>query len=439
MGHLAGCLRVCAYAAIACASAALGGCGDRFDANSDKTSSGPRTIVALGRIEPSGGVLEIGALPGDVLQGFAPGIFEGATVVAGEEMARLKSYDLRKSQLDAIDAKMTLGEKEERQKLAVAQANLKQAVAAHAEVIAKLEELEAQAAALSALEESARIAQTDYQSLLELKGSDPDLVTEIQLRRKKNLAERAQQEFEVQSRTHAAGTKAAEAAIAAAVENVALAKLNVELAKEFDQTLLTAIERRVAVETLEQSILRAPAQREGGAERYTVLKVFVEPGEFITQLPVFQIGDLSQMTCVAEVYEADVKELVVGQEATIRSPALGKPFVDDGAADGGPGLKGTVVRIGSLVSGGDLIQRNPLAPSDRSIVEVLIELGGEDEKATQLATTEAARHIGMQVTVTFGKKPEKTSKGGEAAPTTEDAPPNDDLEARTRGASDPAA
>jgi HlyD family secretion protein len=439
MGHLAGCLRVCAYAAIACAGAALGGCNDRPNGDADTAPSGPRTIVALGRIEPSGGVLEIGAVPGDVLQDFAPGIVEGATVAAGEEMGRLESYDLRKSQLDAIDAKMTLGEKEEKQKLAVAEANLKQAIAAHAEVVAKLEELEAQAEALTILEESARIAQTDYQSLLELKGSDPDLVTEIQLRRKKNLAARAQQEFEVQSRTHAAAKKAAEAAVAAAVENVGLAELNVELAKEVKPNLVTAIERKVAAETLEQSILRAPAVRKGGAEQFTVLKVFVEPGEFITQLPVFQIGDLSRMTCIAEVYEADVKEIVVGQEATIRSPAFGGPYADDGAADGGSGIKGTVKRVGSLVSGGELIQRNPLAPSDRSIVEVLIEIGGDGEEAARSATAEAARHIGMQVTVTFGKKPAGSSAGAAAAPTTEDAPPSDELETRTGSASDPAS
>lgn len=439
MGNLARCLRGCAYAAIVCASVALCGCNGPSTDAADKGTSGPRTIVALGRIDPAGGVLEIGAVPGDVLQGFAPGVVEGATVAAGEEMARLKSYDLRKSQLDAIDAKMALGEKEEKQKLAVAQANLKQAVAAHAEVVAKLEELEAQAEALAILEESARIAQTDYQSLLELKGSDPDLVTEIQLRRKKNLAERAQQEFEVQSRTHAAAKKAAEAAVAAAVENVGLAELNVELAKEVKPNLVTAIERKVAAETLEQSILRAPAVRPGGAEQFTVLKVFVEPGEFITQLPVFQIGDLSRMTCVAEVYEADVKEIVVGQEATIRSPALSSPYADDGAADGGAGIKGTVKRVGSLVSGGDLIQRNPLAPSDRSIVEVLIEIGGDSDQAAQLATAEAARHIGMQVTVTFGKKPAGSSAGAAAAPTTKEAPPSDELEARTSAAGDPAS
>jgi hypothetical protein len=69
----------------------------------------------------------------------------------------------------------------------------------------------------------------------------------------------------------------------------------------------------------------------------------------------------------------------------------------------------------------------------------LIEIGGNGEEATQAATAEAARHIGMQVTVTFGNKPAGSSAGAAAAPTTEDAPPSDELEARTSSASDPAS
>jgi hypothetical protein len=58
-----------------------------------------------------------------------------------------------------------------------------------------------------------------------------------------------------------------------------------------------------------------------------------------------------------------------------------------------------------LVSSGGLIQRNPLAPSDRSIVEVTIEIAGADAAATEKAIAEAAGHIGLQVTVKFGDKP----------------------------------
>ena len=133
----------------------------------------------------------------------------------------------------------------------------------------------------------------------------------------------------------------------------------------------------------------------------------MEPGEFVTQMPVLQIGDLSRMVCIAEVYEADVKEIEIGQTATIHSPALSGEYRRRRRQRRRrrAACRARCVRIGTLVSSAGLIQRNPLAPSDRSIVEVLIEIVGKNADATAAATAEAARHIGLQVTVKFGEKP----------------------------------
>jgi HlyD family secretion protein len=401
------CLKLCAVVASAAALAAIPGCNRRTGTSAGNATapSGERQIVALGRLEPSGGVLEIGALPGDVLQRFAEGVTEGARIPAGKELAYLASYDLRSTQLDAANAKLDLTQRQREQELAVAKANFQQAQAAKAEVDAKLEELHAQAEGLTTLAEAARIAQADFQSLVDLRSTDSELVTDIQFRRKENEAAQARQEYEVKQRSHAAALKAAEAAVTAAAQNVELAQVNLKLAEEVDNTLVARIERKVAEETLQQSVLSTPAPRDGGPTEFTVLKVFVEPGEFISQLPVFQIGDLSRMACIAEVYEADVKEIEVGQRVTIHSPALSAPYAADNGDDSGTGLPGKVTHIGSLVSSGGLIQRNPLAPSDRSIVEVTIEIAGADAAATEKAIAEAAGHIGLQVTVKFGDKP----------------------------------
>jgi hypothetical protein len=105
------------------------------------------------------------------------------------------------------------------------------------------------------------------------------------------------------------------------------------------------------------------------------------------------------MTTVAEVYEADAKEIVEGQGAVIRSPAFAGKFADDAA--GGGGIRGKVSRIGRLIASPGLTNRNPLAPSDRSVVEVEIAIDPADSAATE----EAAKRIGLQVTVEFDQKP----------------------------------
>jgi HlyD family secretion protein len=162
-----------------------------------------------------------------------------------------------------------------------------------------------------------------------------------------------------------------------------------------------------------------------------VLKILMEPGEFVTQIPVLQIADVSSMVCIAEVYEADAKLLARGQKARIYSTALSGTTNKDGGyaegdtdGDGIPngGIEGEVVRVGSLVSSGGLIQRNPLAPSDRSIVEVLIAIDPKDLAATE----EAASHIGLQVTVYFGAKPAEADDVDAEAGAKADAEPDDD-------------
>jgi HlyD family secretion protein len=406
MVQRASCHQLCALIALSWLAPGMLGCrrppgGEPSAAN---RPAAPRQIVALGRLEPAGGVLSISAIPGERLKDFAEGVEEGKTVPAGAELGRVASYNLRATQLEAVNVKLRLGREKREQELAVAEAQLEQAMAAKAEVDAKLEEILAQAAVLDSANEAVAIAEADYQKLVELRTADPELVTEHQMRRRRHQADQAAKEFEVRARTHAAALRAAQAAVAAAAKNVRLAELNRDLANRIDANIATEMEQKIAAETLEQSILRAP-RTEGGSKEFTVLKILMEPGEFVTQIPILQIGDTSSMVCIAEVYEADAKEIASGQKATIYSPALSGKFADGEPAAatgrGAGGIAGEVVRVGTLVSSAELTNRNPLAPSDRSIVEVLIAIDPTDEEAT----AEAARHIGLQVTVQFGEKP----------------------------------
>lgn len=389
---------------VAASAIALMGCDRGDDAASTASATaaanaGPRRVVALGRIEPAGGVIAISAIPGERLKSFAEGVVEGGEVAPGKKLAELASYDLRSKQLEAVDEKLQLAKNQDSQELAVARAQRAQAVAALAQAEAKLEEVNAQRLQLDNLGEAAAIAMEDYRRLEQLRENDPDLVTEHQLRRRKNVADRAGQEYASANSAYTHGLQAALKGVEAAKANVELAEANVDFAEKVDQVRVAELERAVAVEMREQSILRAPPGDADAGEsdnNYTVLKIFTRPGEFVAQFPVLQLGDLSEMVCIAEVYEADTKELARNQQVSIRSPAF-----DGVLAKDGEGVKGEVVRIGSLIGSPGLSNRNPLAPSDRSVVEVRIKI--TDDRAEALE--QLRKLVGLQVTVEFGDKP----------------------------------
>jgi len=385
---------------VALAFSSVSGCDDPVPADSlpADQETAARRVVALGRLEPAGGIVSISALPGERLKSFAEGVVEGATLEAGAELARFASIDLRQTQVDAANVKLDLARRQREQEEAAARAQLDQARATRAQAEAKYQETLARQQQLENLGEAAAIAAEDYQQLAELRASDPELVTEHQLRRRRNAADRAMKEYESASTSYPHAVNAAEKAVAAAEANVKLAEQNLKLASEVDQTVAIEMERRVAEESRDQSILRAP-KVEGGSQQFTVLRRLMQPGEFVAQIPVLEIGDLTRMAAIAEVYEADAKEIVVGQLATIRSPAFAGKYAH--GATGGGGIRGKVSRVGTMIGSPGLTNRNPLAPSDRSVVEVVVEIDPTDKEAT----AEAARRIGLQVTVEFDEPP----------------------------------
>ncbi len=203
--------------------------------------------------------------------------------------------------------------------------------------------------------------------------------------------------------------EAATAAVQAAKLGMEVAETNRHQHQEIGQYQLAAIDMEIeaAKQLVSQTELRLPQNENRDAEngdalevQYTVLKVFTHPGELITQLPILQVGNLNRMACIAEVYEADAKQIRVDQKATLRSSAFSGDYAPY-AKSGPGGLSGTVRRISNIISSPGLTDRNPLAPMDRSVVEVLIEIDNNDIEAIQ----EASKRVGLQVTVEFGEMP----------------------------------
>ena len=420
------------------ALAVLHGCllvGCQQSSQSSATSesaTAPRQVYALGRLQPADGVISISAIPGERLKELDPDVVENGLTPANGILGVLASYDIGKTQLDALMKKADLSDQKRDHEIEVARAQQAQAEAGLAQAEAKRKELELQAGKLSALQVASQLAEEEYAQLVELSETDAELVSDHQLAKQANEMEMANQEFTIASQSYDSTKDAADKAVSAAQANIKVAMMTLDqLNQGYDkQAILQEI--NVAEETLTRSVLLAPnikaedldhvtnieckkdcqAENPEGYGPYTVLKIFVHAGEFITQMPIMQLGDLSKMVCIAEVYEADVKELEVGQPVIIRSPAFSGQFAD-GSVDPQThkrpgGIQGRVQRIGSLIASPGLANRNPLAPADRSVVEVRIEI------TDQAAIEHAAKRVGLQVTVEFGEKPSVASDGAAA-------------------------
>ncbi|TWT35474.1 hypothetical protein KOR34_03660 [Posidoniimonas corsicana] len=390
---------------------ALLGCRPGGPDTTEPVESGPRQIFALGTLQPAGGVISISGTPGDKLKALDPKVVENQPAPADGLLGVLASYDARHAQLEALRTRRTLADEKQRVDLLLAEAQLRGARAKVKEAEAKQAEARLQSEQVKHLDEAAAIARDELDSIVELRESDPELVTDHQVRKQRNRVARAESEVKLAQQRIAPMAEAAEAALQAAHSNVEAAEVSVDSLRK--NGALEAIDKEIAVaqQALAQSVLWAPGADQSSVEldatptdnqdavdqprRYTVLKVFTKPGELVSQLPVMNVADVSEIECVAEVYEADAQEIFAGQGATITSPAFSEQLKD--------GLRGEVAYVSSVIGSPGLDARNPLAPKDRSIVEVRIKITTTDQ--AQLA--EAAKRIGLQVKVRFDAADQK--------------------------------
>ena len=155
-------------------------------------------------------------------------------------------------------------------------------------------------------------------------------------------AESAKGEAEAQ----AASCKAGRTAVRAADANIEVARAN---------------QKRVEAE-LQRAYLYSPI-----AGR--VLEINAKPGELIGHDGVLELGNVSRMYAIAEIYETDIRHVRIGQKATISSAAIEKP------------LDGTVKFIRQKVEKQDEIGTDPAARKDARIIEVKILLDDSDPVA----------------------------------------------------------
>jgi HlyD family secretion protein len=325
---------------------ANGGCGKRkVDARSrDRAGKPVSAVTALGRVTPGRAVISIAAQPGSRILKLE--VAEGKKVKAGDALAYLDMYTLRKAERDA--AKVALDEAWERLETEMAYA--------HAVVDQNREAVQLLEVAVD--HEGKELVR--FESLLSSKTIQPQRFEE--------------QKFLLQSRQGELGKAKAEFRSAEA----ALARIRSTIGLRSAEAHLKS-----ADELLELTIIRAPIHGE-------ILKVLTYPGERIANDPILKMGDTSDMHVIAEVHETDVGAVRLGQRATITSEALPEP------------VHGVVEEIGALIFKNDVLNIDPRADKDTRIVEVRVKLDNS-ETVSRLTHLEVSVRIDLDTPTTAVK------------------------------------
>ena len=118
-------------------------------------------------------------------------------------------------------------------------------------------------------------------------------------------------------------------------------------------------EARAAVKQAEADLAVTEIRSPSAA---TVLRVHTRTGERVGDQGVVSIGDIDQMYAIAEVYEADLARLAIGQPARVRIPTLKLQ------------VSGVIERLGFVVQRKDVFNIDPVADTDARVVEVWVKL-----------------------------------------------------------------
>jgi HlyD family secretion protein len=310
-------------------------------------------ISALGRIQPEGGVLNLGIpIPDRVLEIY-PGIKEETLVKKGQELVKLESYAARALDLELVANQLTdaRAKLEGITKKGKAQIDLDKLRIKQLKEIQPLD-LKLQDEQIKVLARQAELAQENLKRLLALGSS----VSPQELEQQKLRVLQADTELIAARQKREKAEKAGELEIQSADAQLAASEATLTSAQRDVPIKTLESQKRLAKVRLEESVLRAPSAGK-------ILKILAHPGELVGgQQPILQMANTDQIIVIAEVYETDIHKIKKGDRADISGRALQKK------------LTGEVVQIGAMIGKNRVVDVDPTADVDRRVIEVRIRL-----------------------------------------------------------------
>lgn len=281
-------------------------------------------VVALGRVIPRGDVISVatpsGAGDARVAQLH---VAIGDQVAAGDILAILDNLPQLQSAVTSAQATVRVRE-----------ANLAQTRAANTASLAEAQ------ASLERAEAAASVAQSELNRITAL--FERGVTTRAAFDQTIAVATQAARDVERAQATlsrYATGSEIVQADIAVAEANLDAARAGLASAEQ----------------DLNRAYVRAP-------EHGRVLDINVRIGERPSASGIIDLGDTSQMTVEAEVYQTMIGRVTIGDPATVSADALGQD------------LTGVVTAIGLEIGRQSITSDDPAANTDARIVDVIVTL-----------------------------------------------------------------
>jgi HlyD family secretion protein len=361
------------------------GCAPAFQPRESSSSpvrapAKPQAISAQGRLLPASGIIQISATPGDRIEEVLVEVNQHVT--KGQVLARMRSEKLRAAELDAARTKLAETQKAAEVKRAESLLNIDTARVRLKQAESQLMQATEQKKLLETQSENSPTSQVaalqkQIESFVALR-KDPltrSMIGAMEIEARQIELNKAKTSLQSSNLGAAQAVAAAQWGVEMASDGLIAAEKAVSLVEESFPT--RSLEKQI--ELLELQVAQSPitAPCDG-----MILSLYSEAGELSTGLPAMELANLEKMICIAEVHEADIGQLAVGDIATLHSSALERS------------LQGRIRRIDSLVGMPQMRSPNPMARTDFRAVPIVVELDDDNSRI-------AAQRVQLQVDVTI--------------------------------------
>ncbi|AKG23066.1 ABC exporter membrane fusion protein [Calothrix sp. 336/3] len=345
-------------------------------------------ITALGRIVPQGEVTQLSApnsMSGVRVEKLL--VKEGEAVKPGQMIAYLEGYSRSQAAYEQALAKVEIA----KAKLAQVKAGAKTGdISAQKAAIARLQsqlqgEIAAQKATITSLQAQLNNAKTEnnrYQQLYK-EGAISASISANKALQETTIQQQLQQATATLNQTVKTLQEQQQEAQAKLKSLSEIRPVDVQLAQAELESAKTAVKQAKADHEL--TYVKSPVAGK-------ILKTHAKSGETVATTGIVEIGKMSTMYAIAEVYQTDIQKVRTGQKAVISSTAFPQK------------LQGTVTNIGLLVDRQNILSINPGADTDRRVIQVKIRIDKPEDSKIVAGFTNLQVDIAIQIVPNTAKK-----------------------------------